>query len=228
MAGRYAFISKHDPIAVEIGHVIMSWGLIEGVLDEFVQELMHLDDLQFADVIVGNMDLRSKITALKGLASLRIALHRHLDPDWLEAMIKLLDHIDNELRPKRNLVAHGEWFDWGKKSNQLLTKKTKILRPQAFMRTLETRQNNRMRLPRIRAISNKILDAWFDLLHLLWYSTRPYPRQFDEDGKEYPILTLRRYLREVGHTLRAVSISPKKSRTNARRPKKATPAKATR
>ena len=204
---------------------MLSWGLMESLIDGFIEELLHLDDSpnEIGDVIVGNMEIRGKISTLKGLSAIRQKSYRHFAPDWLDTMIKILDYIDGDLRPSRNLVVHAEWFTLGRKSPTLVTKKTKILRPQAFIRILETRQSKLMRLTQVRAISHRILEAQFDLFHLFCYAMRPYPPDVGEDGKPMPILTLRRYLRAVGHTLRVVKIAPEKKRTKPHRPKKPPP-----
>ena len=218
---RYDFLSRDDATAKEIGHVVMQWAALEDLIDSFIAELLHLEEEDpLSDVIAGNIEFRSKISALKGLAAVRAERHAHLAPDWLSAMISILDHVDNDLRPARNLIVHAHWFKSRGVSPRLVTKKTKIIRPQAFLRKLETRQVKVMRLTQIRALSHKTMDVWFDMLHMFWYSMRPYPSGFFEDGSPMPTLTLQRYLREVGHTLRAVRIAPEKKRTSARHPTK--------
>lgn len=218
MAKRYEFLSKDDHLAKEIGHIVMQWGMIEDILDDFIQELSSIDDDQLGDVIAGNMDIRSKLSCIKGLASIRSSAQSHIDSVWLDAMVQVLDFIDNELRPKRNLIVHAHWFMPTKTRASAITKKTKLLRPQAFQRVLETRQSTPLKITEMRKLCHTMLDVWFDLLHLFWYSMRPFPPDVDEHGKKVPLLTLRRYLQAVGYTLRAARIAPEPKRQIARQP----------
>ena len=114
-----------DKAALELGHITMNWARLEGALDDFIALLAPLEDGAVTHVITGNADMRSKLQIMKGLGYLR-----QFDADWFADLIFMLDHIDNDLRVRRNGVIHAEWF---LPSGQLLrqTRKTKLFKPQS-------------------------------------------------------------------------------------------------
>lgn len=222
---RHPYVSRNDKTAVEIGHIIMNWATVDSGLDDLLVELACLDDEQTAQVFCGNLEFRSKIQTIKGLAFLHHAQHPHIADDWLSTTHKLLDYLDNELRPQRNLIAHAHWYaPYDRKSPALVTKKTKLLKPQAFQLNLETMQTKSFTHAQLRGLSERILDFWFDLMHVCWYGQRPFPPRLDENGLELPQLSFQLYLREVGHRIRAVDAFPRAKRTPGRHQKAPRPA----
>jgi hypothetical protein len=113
----------NEQAALELGHITMNWGSLEGVLGELMAFLTPLESGSITHVYDGNTDFREKLLILKGLAFIR-----HFDADWLSDVIYLIDHIENDLRPRRNRVVHAVWF---LPSGRLLrrTRKTKLFRP---------------------------------------------------------------------------------------------------
>lgn len=95
---------RRERIAIEIGNICMDWGVLEHTISEFIAELARLDEQPLGNLICGNMEFRSKIQTLKGLAFIRSP-----DDNWRRITLGILDLIDNDLPNERNLVVHGLW-----------------------------------------------------------------------------------------------------------------------
>jgi hypothetical protein len=201
------FSSKYNPTALELGHIIMNWAMIDDVLDAFIAELVHIGERDpIADILTGNIEFRSKIQIIKGLAFIRCN-----SEEWQSIVVRLLDHIDNELRPKRNLFAHAHWFHMKKKSNTatIVTKKTKLIKPQAFKLDLETRQTQDFKLSDLRKFRTHLNYVFIDLLLCYFYIMR----EDDSVGQiEEHTLSFRQYLRAVGYKIRSICVTPKQKR----------------
>jgi hypothetical protein len=207
---------EQDPIAIELGHIIMDWAMIDHQLDQFIVELGRVDDGQVADIICGNVEFRSKIQIVKGLSFVR-----RPSEEWLSTIIRILDHIDNDLRPKRNLFAHAHWFSLNRRSKTqtLVTKKTKLVKPQSFKMTeLETRQSHAYKISDLRKFRTHLLHVFVDLMFLFWYAMRE--EEISPDNQAEPPLSLQQYLRGVGYKIRSIRATPKSS------PQKKPPRKA--
>jgi hypothetical protein len=208
---------KRDPVAIELGYIIMEWAAIDDQLDQFIAELGHIDDKAIADILCGNIELRGKIQITKGLSFVR-----KRSDDWLSAIVKVLDHIDNELRPKRNLFAHAHWFHFKRRSGAptLITKRTKLTKPQSFkLLELETRQMHDYNLSDLRKFRSQLTYAWVDLMFLFWYAMRE--DNYPADNSEEQPLSFQQYLQAVGYKIRSIRATPKPS------PRKKSPRKAT-
>src|SRR5215471_12058865 len=91
--------------ALQLGYISIYWAWLEHVIDEWIEELAHIDEPQIAQAIVGNAEVRGKIQMAKALCFLR-----KTDQDWFEFILKKLDYIDNDLRVRRNQSIHAGWF----------------------------------------------------------------------------------------------------------------------
>ena len=186
-----AYHALTEKAATALGHITIAWGRLEAALEELLQELARLDERHVAESITGNLDIRSKIQALKGLAFVR-----GVDMGWRTAAISLLDHVDNTLRVKRNDVIHAKWFT-PKGTLVRITKKTKLLRPQAFQLTLETEQYTSTKVSYLRELHEHILSADYDFMFIIWYIVREKPTGTLLERP--PKLSFQRYLRQVGY-----------------------------
>lgn len=200
--------------ALEVGHITFLWAEIDSLVGEFMTHLMGLDaNLPEAHILDGNMDIRDKIQATKGLAFLR-----HFDRQWLADTIAILDHIDNYLRPRRNSVIHSRWIAPKGRSLLTRTRKTKLIRPQAFQLDLETEQNVPVKLAELRRLRLDLQETMTGLLPVYWYMCDGDSLL---DPATSPTLSWRRYLRLVGlgNPLRNVSAV----RRRQRKPSRASP-----
>lgn len=189
-------IIKGAPIrekaALEVGHICFEWAALEDVLGVLMAHLLGLGERSpEAHIVDGNMDIREKIQATKGLAFLR-----HFDKKWLETTLSLLDHIDNNLRTRRNLVVHAAWFNVGGRSMQARTRKTKLVRPQSFRLELQTEQNLPTKISDLQRLRRDLQETWLGLLPVYWY-------MLSADGtlispQTSPTISWRQYLRWAG------------------------------
>lgn len=179
-----------DRAALEVGHITFGWSMLEGQVAEFVSHLMSIDpSSQIAHILDGNMDFRNKIQAAKGLAYLH-----HFDTEWLSTVLTLLDHIDNNLRPRRNEIIHGQWF-LPKGRMERRSRKTKIIRPQSFKLALETEQLTPVKISDLRILRRDIQETWAGFLPVFWYTC---DGEALIDPSSSPTISWRRYLRWAG------------------------------
>lgn len=179
-----------DQAALEVGHITFGWTMLEGTIAEFVSHLMGVSPTsQTAHILNGNMDFRNKIQAAKGLAFLH-----HFDENWLATTLALLDHIDNNLRPRRNEIIHGQWF-LPKKHIERRSRKTKIVRPQSFKLSLETEQITTVKISDLRTLRRDIQETWAGFLPVFFY-TCDGDKLIDPSSS--PTISWLRYLRLAG------------------------------
>ncbi len=214
---KYPFLAEEDALAVELGHITLSWAKLEWVLDILLVVLVGLHEGKSEEVICGNLELRAKIATIRGLAFIRHEDNHWLSIDWLNSTIELIDYIDHKLRDQRNLFIHAQWQRWSRKSVIAHTKKTKIMKPQSFKRILETDQFRPFQLRQLRRFSENVFDTVVDIYYISVYAMRCEANCYEE--RPPPKLSFQQYLRAEGHTLRAVRIPPKRKRRDALRPK---------
>lgn len=187
----------------------MGWTNIDSILKELVVELGRLDEPKIADIICGDADIRTNIQILKGLCFLR-----QTDPYWFETITKLLDHVDNVLRPKRNLFIHARFLHLERKSgpfhrvSHLRTHKIKLKREQSFSIKLETEQIQRYSIRDMESFHDHLRNVWFDLMFMSWYISRRKDINGHNTSK-IPKITFRQYLRGVEYTLQSIREIPR-------------------
>lgn len=85
-----------------IGHVCIEWSYLEGATDYLIGRLIPINSGQPLDVLTTNIDFRSKLQIVKGLG-----ISHSLG--WQGDLLKLVDYVDNTLRPARNRYVHDAW-----------------------------------------------------------------------------------------------------------------------
>jgi hypothetical protein len=121
-----------DRVAMALGQGNMHWNSIEFMLHGLCVNLARFHDRNFdnpdvahvIDIAVFAMDARQRIVVAKALAA------DGLDPDLYAEVDKLLNHIDNQLRPERNRYVHDIWQEHDNKIVRS-TWKPKVTRPQS-------------------------------------------------------------------------------------------------
>lgn len=135
--------TKVDQLALAIGNVCLRWAGIEEHLLYFIVHLaMAIDPAYERDEVLSvyiatvvNMEMRQKTLTAKALA------HSITTPsDFYDRTEKLMNHIDNELRPERNRYFHDYW-DYSSDTISRVRFGAKVERPQSRTRTLRITQN---------------------------------------------------------------------------------------
>jgi hypothetical protein len=152
---------RFDKVAQELGHICIYWAWLEQALDELIIELSHLEPGDIGRSVTANADIRSKISMIKALAFLRKP-----SGAWFSYTQEMLDLIDNNLRPRRNLFVHSSWHT-PKGVLTRISRKTRLRRPQAFQLTLTTEEKTPIKLTDIRRIKVDIVVALRFLVFLL-------------------------------------------------------------
>lgn len=168
----------------------MDWSLIERAIGDLIAVLTPLPDGDIKNVVVGNADIRDRLQMAKGLAFIR-----SFDETWLDDILFLLDFVDNDLRPKRNHAIHAQWMTPGRRIIRKSTK-TKIIKPQAFVRKLETEQIESVKISDLKKLNEDIKQTVLSFFPLVWY-------MIDSDGKliepaSSQTISYKQYLRWLG------------------------------
>lgn len=163
-----------DSIATAIGQVSMAWIELEVALNHLMHELCGGNNTPLA-LVSGLLDIRDKTQIVKILAYHRYhkSMLHSISMDLFERLERLLNRIDNDLRPARNMIIHYKWVQKG-----FLNVTLKIMRPQSRQRGLQHNSiipmtildvwnvANKITLAEIGItdISNKIMPAWPEAL----------------------------------------------------------------
>lgn len=158
-----------DRLTGALGHVCVFWAWLEKTLDDLILDLAPLNDHkltktqieQLRDVLLLDTDIRTKIKIVRSVAFIC-----RWDDTWFAKLDKILNRIDNVLRPKRNRVIHGHW-GVPKKSLERVSKQAKLYRPQSFTKqVLTTREQVPVKMREIRRLYQQILAAQISLIRL--------------------------------------------------------------
>jgi hypothetical protein len=107
-----------------LGHICIEWAHLEGTIDALLAALIPLPLDNFSRSITTNADVRAKIQMVKGLA-----LARKIE--WYDDLAKIIDLVDNTLRPTRNRYVHDTWVSLRVGHPRQVQWAMKIKKPQA-------------------------------------------------------------------------------------------------
>jgi hypothetical protein len=160
-----------EGIQEALGNVVVLWSNVEAELARAILNLGYLADLEAAKLLVAELDVRSRISALKGICYIEMN-----DSDFDEAE-EWLNHLDGNLRTHRNRLIHDEWSS--DDFEQLLkgegrasrdTVRTRIVRePPSGRRLLQTRTSSRVSAADIAAFCHDLNDARTAISRFVYY-----------------------------------------------------------
>jgi len=147
-----------NKVALILGHICLHWSRIEDVIDYLIGRMVGLEENNQTYAITSNMDIRNKIQTLKALA-----FERKTSMRWFDKVAKLLDEIDNTIRPERNRYVHSKWvIPQGKLTR--VSRRIRFKKSQAFKEiTLSTEEALRINLRNAQRFCSKVERAWLDL-----------------------------------------------------------------
>jgi hypothetical protein len=160
-----------DRVTPAIGYVCVYWAWLENTIGELILDLSRFDTAkilerekeQIRDIILTDADIRSKIKILRA-----IAFVRKWEDSWFAQLDKILNHIDNDLRPKRNRVVHAQWGAPKKRRLQQFVKRPSLKRPRAFAKLeLSTREQIPVKMREVWHLSRSIIAAMIKLTRLM-------------------------------------------------------------
>jgi hypothetical protein len=164
-----------------LGNVVVLWSNIEGAVGEAILSLGELNDLPAARMMLYNMDIRSRLSALKAVC------YMAMRPDDFSEAEKWLNHIDGDLRNYRNRLIHDEWST---DISQLVqgdmcalrnTIRTKIIQePPTGKKVLQLSASSTVYAEDISEFCRDLDDARAALLSIHGYEIYKSPRRFAE------------------------------------------------
>jgi len=146
-----------------IGYVCIDWAWLELAVDAFVAQLMGLPIGSIEHrVSSASTDFRAKLEILKALAH-----EKQLSADWFVEVEKVVNAIDNDIRPLRNRVVHDLWHAGKDGSPTRAFSRNKLARPQSHAPLeLSTFEICPMTSDQVEEISKKIARATNQILDL--------------------------------------------------------------
>jgi len=121
-----------DAIAPGLGLVVIVWGQLEYTVSLSLAVMLNIHQHPQNDAVLGFIDFREKLEIIKAWGF----VHRPNDR-WHRRLEKVVNHIDNDLRPRRNRMIHHNWLPGTAGAHTLQDPKPKLKRPQSFKRVLE-------------------------------------------------------------------------------------------
>ncbi len=162
-------IPRLERVTHAIGYVCVFWAWLEDGIGEMILDLAPLDRMkitekemkQLRDVILVDADIRSKIKILRAVAFIR-----KVDDAWFGKVDKVLNKIDNEHRPSRNRVVHGQWYS-PKRGVERRSRHARLRRPQSFAKVeLSTQERVPVKVREVWDLSKSLIRVQAKLAQL--------------------------------------------------------------
>ena len=155
--------TESNAYAHEIGWVCIHWRWLEFLIESALLHLLTLPQNDDAGhCVMVESDIRAKSRMLKSIGFIK----RPSD-EWYERLERLINSIDNDLRPKRNDIVHGLWTHDGRQP--LLTRGvSKVIRPQSHQRSFKRAEYAYPSETGMRAFNDTLLatlDQLQELMH---------------------------------------------------------------
>lgn len=151
--------------AVQIGHMCVAWSSLELDLTILLSELTKFPDAPSKNILLGSLELKSKIGATKALG-----FSRKPNDEWFHELEALLNEIDNVIRPERNRMIHDFWMhipdSFGKIDIIRAEFKPKIAKTQSYTKELTLVNLKNVSTEDIQGLVEKIFDANARILYL--------------------------------------------------------------
>jgi hypothetical protein len=151
-----------NKLALVIGHLCIKWAWIEESIDTFIGKYAPLDEGHISNAITSNLEIRSKIQTLKALA-----FERRQSDEWFDDLSRLLNVVDNELRPERNKYVHGHWHSPKGKLHRT-SRRISFRKAQSFQpMSLTTQEQIRINLRAAQRFCERVERIFIDLFVVL-------------------------------------------------------------
>jgi hypothetical protein len=111
----------------KLGRFMNAWSALESTLAHLLTSLTPLDGPD-ATLLAPKLGMKNMLELLEGLA------HRKLEPDSVQALVKLLERVGKQ-NTKRNILVHGQWV---LEANVLVRRGEAILAMQFLRETIPT------------------------------------------------------------------------------------------
>lgn len=122
-----------DELAQEIGRMCLYWSELEMGVTLALDQLMHGSERVVTNVVLGTMDMRSKLEAL-----LPLAFNRRVNDHWYERVETVVNLINGDLRTERNRIIHDSWIEMpGKDEPHRMHLRGKVVKVQSRTRELK-------------------------------------------------------------------------------------------
>jgi hypothetical protein len=163
-------VKQLERVTRAIGYVCVYWAWLEDYIGEMILDLAPLDKerltakqiAQIRDIILVDADIRTKIKILRS-----IAFVCKWEDSWFNQVDKVLNKIDNDIRPRRNRVVHGRWFAPRGRLVRHLRRPT-LKRPQAFAKLeLSTEERTPVKMREVWRLGKAIIAAMIKLVRLM-------------------------------------------------------------
>jgi hypothetical protein len=153
-----------------LGELTIAWNLLEAEINLLLISITDSYNTDTADLVFPELDFQEKINAIRNCAYME-----HPTKQWFERLETELNDVNNTQRPARNRLVHDhlvveEAQVWR------VTMELKLVRPQAFQRSLHYRTRRNLTSHEIRKVVRSIRMSTLRLLTLREEFERLRPR----------------------------------------------------
>jgi hypothetical protein len=166
--------------AQPLGELTIAWNLLEAEINLMLISVTDNYNTDTADLVFPELDFREKIKAIRNCAYME-----HPTDRWFDLLENELNDVDNEHRPNRNRFVHDhlvieEGAVWR------ITKQLKLVRPQAFQRSLHYRTRSNLSKHQIQRVTRQIRASTVRLRALRGEFERLRPRTQRASPQNFP------------------------------------------
>lgn len=112
--------------AKALGYILITWGYLQSSIAELLKAMLPIQNNGTKNIISGNTSERDHLKVIRELGWGFFHSFNKTN-DRFEEFDKLLKHIDNELRPRRNRYIHDIWVSTGSGEDPLkVDRRTKM------------------------------------------------------------------------------------------------------
>ncbi|MBO6901850.1 MAG: hypothetical protein JJ864_10935 [Rhizobiaceae bacterium] len=156
LRNRERALAKHS---AQIGRMCTLWSGLEWDVTLFLVTISNLEDATSKNVLMGAMEMRSKLNALAA-----IGFKRRLTKRWFERLSKSIRTINDELRIERNRIIHDFWHSVPDESGvEVITRTTlsaKVVKePPSGEQKLQLAQFKPVKPSEISDLCDRIVEA---------------------------------------------------------------------
>jgi hypothetical protein len=148
--------------AQEIGRLCIYWSELELYVTLFLIDLLDIEDKTSKNVIAGLLDFRAKLQALPPMG-----FARRPSDTWYASLEKVVNHIDNDLRPERNRMIHDTWTGPTEGSSLRMQLSAKVVNAQSRTKVLKLAVTKQVKSEDIGRLYEQVIAAT-DAINDLW------------------------------------------------------------
>lgn len=166
-------IESSSPVketAQALGHLVMVYSGLERTVSSILGTLLKLS-FPAGHAVLGNIELPKAITIIRAYG-----FTRRPNEDWYARLEKVMNHVENDLRPERNRMIHATWAVAGTDMIRV-SPRVKVIRPQAGEPRELSKDQPSISVSDINTLTVKVIEAEIEIHRLMFdyqHDATPY------------------------------------------------------